>query len=110
MGWTQQRIADYIGVPRQTLTRWFAHNGLSSKVSKYTPFAHNAKAMNVSKPTFLSWCGRIEDFQPVGDICFDLIIADPPWNISTPIARGIGGLDGVLYRHSYMWHYRHYWS
>jgi hypothetical protein len=58
MGWTQQRIAVQIGVPQQTLARWFTHYGLSSKVGKRQGNTHNTKAMKVSKPTFLSWCGR----------------------------------------------------
>lgn len=82
MGWAQQRIADNIGVPRQTVGYWFAKNGLSTNVGKSRRFAKNHKRDNVSKPTFFSWCGRIENFQPDGEIGFDLIIADPPWNIS----------------------------
>jgi len=83
MGWTEQRIADQIGVPRQSLSRWFAQNGMPAIVGKRGNNAHNPKANIMSKPAFLSWCGKVEDFQPENGIKFDLIIADPPWNIST---------------------------
>lgn len=83
MGWTQQRIANQIGVPRQSLSRWFAQNGMPAIVGKRGKNAHNPKASIMSKPTFLSWCGKIEDFSPENKIGFDLIIADPPWNVST---------------------------
>ena len=84
MGWTQQAIADQIGVPQPTLNRWFIHNALPSIADKRGRNIHNAKAKKVNKTAFLSWCGKLEDFQPEGDILFDLIIADPPWNISDP--------------------------
>lgn len=48
VGWTQQRIADHIGVPRGTLKHWF----------------ENGEADKMTKPTLLSWCGKLEDFSP----------------------------------------------
>ncbi|GAI43129.1 unnamed protein product, partial [marine sediment metagenome] len=80
MGWTQQTIADHIGVPRGTLKHWFGQNGKADKMTKRGRIGQNTKANNVTKTAFLSWCGKLEDFQPEGDIGFDLIIADPPWN------------------------------
>ncbi len=83
MGWSQQRIADQIEVPRQSLSRWFAQNGMPAIVGKRGNHAHNPKANIMSKPAFLSWCGKVEDFEPENKVGFDLIIADPPWNVST---------------------------
>jgi len=84
MGWTQQRIAEHIGVPRGTLKHWLGHNSKPSNVTKRGKIGHIPIASNMTKLTFLSWCGHIEDFQPENNILFDLIVADPPWNISIP--------------------------
>ncbi len=84
MGWTQQTIADHIGVPQQTLSDWFTEINTLNIVGKRYRITNNSKATKIGKTAFLSWCGKLEDFQPQGDILFDLIIADPPWNISTP--------------------------
>jgi DNA modification methylase len=84
MGWTQQKIADQIGVPQRSLSRWFSQNGISEKVARTTNFSHYPKASNMAKPQFLSWCGKVENFTPENGRKFDLIIADPPWNISKP--------------------------
>jgi len=84
MGWTQQAIAEQTGVPRRTIRDWFGGNSKATITAKRGAFGGNSKATITAKPTFLSWCGRIEDFQPEGGIRFDLIIADPPWNVSMP--------------------------
>lgn len=84
MGWTQQRIADQIGVPRTTIERWFDHNGVPNIMVKRYRNDHNATHRITVEPQFLSWCGRVENFKPEGNIGFDLITADPPWNISVP--------------------------
>lgn len=83
MGWTQQRIADSTGVPRQVVTYWLAKNGTPGNVGKKCRSAKNTTNDIVGKQAFLSWCGKVEDFLPENGLKFDLIIADPPWNIST---------------------------
>ena len=82
MGWTQQKIADNIGVPQRTVSFWFSSNDNTGILAKRRSSSNNATSNNIAKPTFLSWCGKVEDFFPAGGIKFDLIIADPPWNIS----------------------------
>ena len=84
MGWTQQHIADQISIPRTTIRDWFGDNGMPAIIAKKHRKGDNAKLDILAKPTFLSWCGRLEDFTPTEDIKFDLIIADPPWNVSRP--------------------------
>ena len=82
MGWSQQKIADQVGVPRGTIACWFVDNGKSNIINKRGRSVGNRKGRIVNKPTFLSWCGKVEDFAPENKIGFDLIIADPPWNVS----------------------------
>ncbi len=84
MGWTLENIKGQTGIPIQTLSRWFSRNGTPSIVGKRYTNSQNSKASKMGKPTFLSWCGQIENFQPQDGIRFDLIISDPPWNISVP--------------------------
>lgn len=83
MGWTHQRIADHIGRARQVITYWLAKNSTPDNVGKRCRSAKNLTNDIIGKPQFISWCGRIEDFSPADGIKFDLIIADPPWNVST---------------------------
>lgn len=79
LGCTQQRIADEIGRPRQTVSDWLLGKVQSTRVGKGSPAADNHQATNADKPLFKSWCGNIEDFQPEGNLLFDLILMDPPW-------------------------------
>jgi DNA modification methylase len=83
MGCSQQRISDQIGVPRTTISDWFDGNSVPSNLVKRHKNVGNPKAGIAVKPTFLSWCGKVEDFTPENKVGFDLIVADPPWNIST---------------------------
>lgn len=82
MGWKQQKIADEIGVPRRVVSYWLGKNKPSSIVAKRKVDGKNSMPSIVAKPTFQAWCGNVEEFSPEKDIKFDLIIADPPWNIS----------------------------
>ena len=61
MGWSQQRIADQVGVPRGTIKHWVGHNSKANKVTKRGSFGHNPTHTITTKPIFLSWCGKIEE-------------------------------------------------
>jgi len=82
MGWSQQKIADQIGVPRTTVTDWFDDK---------------TKRVISVKPQFLSWRGKVEDFASESKISFDLIIADPPYILAlsaVPPTSGGGRTNG----------------
>jgi len=83
MGWSQPRIAKQIGIPQRTISLWFSKNGEFAIHAKPIRVSNNDKANIPANPTFLSWCGKLEDFTPENGTLFDLIIADPPWNVST---------------------------
>ncbi len=105
-GWTLARITEEIGIPDETLSRWFSQNGMPTIVGRRGNSSRNYALDNVGK--FNSFLGKLEDFQT--DIRFPLIVADPPWNISvensmqfifkdkngqkhTPMVRNFGSWD-----------------
>lgn len=89
-GWTEQPIADNLGVTRPTISVWlrgvFDNNATLGNTSKSWHIDNNRNRNNVSyKPLFNSFLGNVEDFQT--DRRFPLIIADPAWNISAENSR-----------------------
>lgn len=75
MGWTQQAIADEIIIPRRTISDWFGGIGLPSITATGRVRGKKAKANKVAKPRFLSWCGKVEEFEPEEDIRTILMVA-----------------------------------
>ena len=90
MGWSQQKIADQIGVPRTTVTDWFDDNTTNIPVKRYRSDDKTKRVISV-KPQFLSWRGKVEDFASESKISFDLIIADPPYILALPAVPPTGG-------------------
>jgi len=82
LGWTQQAIADDLGVPRTTIQDWVNGNVGYSKASQVGIADSNADTAILTMPTFKSWCGPVEEFHPEGGEQFRVIMADPPWNVS----------------------------
>lgn len=83
-GWTEQRIADEIGVHRTTLVHWlrasFDQNATMGKTVNSWHRDHNATHNDLVKHLhFQSFIGNLEDLQT--NIRFPLIVADPPWKI-----------------------------
>jgi len=64
MGWSQPRIAKQIGIPQRTISLWFSKNGEFAIHAKPIRVSNNDKANIPANPTFLSWCGKLEDFTP----------------------------------------------
>ena len=44
-------VANHVGVPQRTLSRWLSHNDISGKMAKIGTSSHNIKAGIVAKPT-----------------------------------------------------------
>jgi len=61
MGWTQQKIANQVGVPQRTISLWFSSNDDTGILAKRQHSSSNDKSDITAKPVFLSWCGKVED-------------------------------------------------
>ena|SRR3990167_1619042 len=89
LGWTQTAIAKETGVPRRTAGDWVGGKVRHAISTKSAGLERNGELAISSSggfvPIFKSWCGRIEDFKPDDGIRFRLVLADPPWNISTKL-------------------------
>lgn len=75
-GWTEQRIAIEIGIPQQTISDWLTDNHETDIIGKKIRNTDNPTRNIIGKqPSFLSFCGNIENFQPENNVKFPLIIA-----------------------------------
>ena len=82
-GYTQQEIADTLGIPRQTITRWLANmgNGVRAKVgnSKRLPTIPRCALLTID--INLHPCRYEEASIPEETV--DLILTDPPYLASS---------------------------
>src|SRR3990167_1101576 len=122
LGWTQTAIAKETGVPRRTAGDWVGGKVRHAISTKSAGLERNGELAISSSggfvPIFKSWCGRIEDFKPDDGIRFRIVLADPPWNISTklgdftfvdrngkphtPMVRDFGKWDAFNSHHDYL--------
>ena len=79
-GLSQTAVAKELGIDQSTVSRWLTNNSRQGDLHNSVSVMQNA----LPKTRYLVVCDAVEKFCPLDGITFPLIIADPPWNISTP--------------------------
>jgi DNA modification methylase len=83
-GWTQQRIADFLKVPRTTVLRWLRNNGQSphNKLDNPPLNVHFGTPV-MSTSITLYQCKYEEAGDQIPPESIDLIVTDPPYLVSS---------------------------
>ena len=102
-GWTQQAIAQKVGLAQQVISYHFTKNDLSRKVGKGRQASNNSRTQDSYKPYFESEFNSIfnADFlttQCVEEGSVDLVITSPPYNVTL----GYSSYDDDLSYDDYM--------
>jgi len=84
-GWTQQRIADDLNVPRRTITRWLVNNGhvTPDNLGHNTIVAKKRKASSATSITLFPCRYEQITEKEIPPESIDLILTDPPYLVSS---------------------------
>ncbi len=80
-GWIGTDIAKRVGVSQPTISRWLGMHNTERRL------VNNRAVVMQNTPSYIVHNSPIEEYSPRDGVRFRLIVADPPWAVSTKGAR-----------------------